>query len=424
MTDIEIDTPRNSNTVNLDDSINLKSEDNINLQRNGEHYDISHRESHSNSRPNLTRDDYSRDVPKPKLVPMDGLDLLTNARKTKSTASDSRSHSDVDSDSDSDHYDQPPTYNMFQDNHDFFDGGDNFNDNNYNDNHSPSPSLHNSPEPSIQRNHSTNLSLSRSFSDSGEKSPPKSYEDIQREKQDILFKLDRLEKSGYKPTRRYTMASNIDDLRLEFSKLKRHRDVEKSIKFQRKALMACVSGIEFLNNKFDPIDARLDGWSESNMENINDYDEVFEELHDKYSDKVQVAPEIKLLMMVGGSAFMYHLTQTLFKSSVPGLNDILQQNPDIMKNIQQAALNSMNNAHGGDPVMNMMMNGVKMKEQARPHQPYSGGSSGMDGPSGVDDILDELDGYGGGGLGEESIRNVSINNRRRRKNQGGINIDL
>ena len=35
-------------------------------------------------------------------------------------------------------------------------------------------------------------------------------------------------------------------------------------------LMACITGIEFLNNKFDPFDIKLDGWSEQIHENIDD----------------------------------------------------------------------------------------------------------------------------------------------------------
>ena len=30
-----------------------------------------------------------------------------------------------------------------------------------------------------------------------------------------------------------------------------------------KMLMACVTGIEYLNNRFDPFDVKLEGWSES-----------------------------------------------------------------------------------------------------------------------------------------------------------------
>tara|TARA_B100001094_G_C17953311_1_gene681716 strand:- start:181 stop:891 length:711 start_codon:yes stop_codon:yes gene_type:complete len=107
-------------------------------------------------------------------------------------------------------------------------------------------------------------------------------------------------------------------------------------------LMACVTGIEFLNGKFDPFDIKLDGWSESVHENVNDYNEVFEELHEKYKDRAKMAPELKLLFMVGGSAFMFHLTNTMFKSQLPGMGDIMKQNPDLMKQFANAAVNSMN----------------------------------------------------------------------------------
>ena len=49
-------------------------------------------------------------------------------------------------------------------------------------------------------------------------------------------------------------------------------------------MMAAVSGAEFLNSKFDPFDVKLDGWSESIHENINDYDDVFTELYDDLID--------------------------------------------------------------------------------------------------------------------------------------------
>ena len=134
------------------------------------------------------------------------------------------------------------------------------------------------------------------------------------------------------------MASSFEDLTYEH-RLKKQRDVEKSIKFSRKILMAFTSGIEFLNNRFDPLDLKLDGWSENMMENVSDYDEVFEELHEKYGESVKMAPELKLISMVAGSGFMFHLTNSLFKSATPDLKDILKQNPDIMKNIGEAVKN-------------------------------------------------------------------------------------
>ena len=145
-------------------------------------------------------------------------------------------------------------------------------------------------------------------------------------------------------------------------------------------LVACTTGIEFLNNKFDPFDIKLDGWSESVHENINEYDEVFEELYEKYKTDTKIAPELKLMFMIGGSAFMFHLTNTMLKSSMPGMGDIMKQNPNLMKQFANAAMSSMNNGNNEpqDDLDNIPMPSVQ--------------SSGkqMRGPSGVDDILKEI----------------------------------
>ena len=111
----------------------------------------------------------------------------------------------------------------------------------------------------------------------------------------------------------------------------KEKELDNSIKFSRKMLMACVTGIEFLNNKFDPFDVKLDGWSESVHENVNDYDDVFEELHEKYKDRAKIAPELKLMLALGGSAFMFHLSNTMFKSQLPGADEILRQNPELVR---------------------------------------------------------------------------------------------
>ena len=232
-------------------------------------------------------------------------------------------------------------------------------------------------------------------SSSSIRKPPqraKTLEEIAAEKQELLYRLERLEANGFKPSRKFNMSSNLDDIKFEYERMKKQRDVDKSIKFQRKILMAITSGIEFVNNKFDPLSVKLDGWSESIYENLHEYDDVFEELHEKYKSKMKVAPEIKLLMMVGGSAFMFHLTNTLFKSKMPGLDQILQQNPELAQNVKQAAMNTMrqNEASSGNPdplfgtMMNSAQNMMGPKPSANPSQPSKGQ---LRGPTGVDDIL-------------------------------------
>jgi hypothetical protein len=263
----------------------------------------------------------------------------------------------------------------------------------------------------------------------------KSYEEIQREKQQLLFNLERLQKQGYPPSKKYTMASSYEDMQFEHERLKKQRDVEKSIKFSRKILMAFVSGAEFLNNRFDPCDVKLDGWSENVMENVSDYDEVFEELHEKYGESVKMAPELRLIAMVGGSAFMYHLTNSLFKSASPKLSDILKQNPDIMKNISEAAVKNMSNTvdqqFGQDDIIgNLMKNGMNMKMNQQRNQsgpsPFMGNrpQQKMNGPVGIDELLSELN-DNDSVSSKESVTIKSSGKRNIKTNKkGGIQLDL
>jgi len=190
-----------------------------------------------------------------------------------------------------------------------------------------------------------------------------SPQDIKNEKIDLIYKFKRLENQGVRTTMNYNMNSSLDDMRNEYIKLKKQRESENSIKFQRKMLMACITGVEFLNGKFDPFAIKLDGWSESMNEGINDYDEIFEELHEKYGGRADVAPEIKLMLMVGGSAFMFHLTNTMFKTSLPGMDDIMKQNPELMQQFAKAAINTPKSEpqpQGGMPQGGMPMGGMPM----------------------------------------------------------------
>tara|TARA_Y100000590_G_C15681572_1_gene1000025 strand:+ start:544 stop:1746 length:1203 start_codon:yes stop_codon:yes gene_type:complete len=213
----------------------------------------------------------------------------------------------------------------------------------------------------------------------------KKFEDIQKEKFELLCLFERLEKKNIRTIKKFTMNSNIEEMRYEYNRIKKQKDVEGSVAFQRKMLMAFVTGIEFLNNKFDPFDVQLDGWSESIHENLNDYDDIFEELYEKYNSKTKMAPELKLILMVGGSAFMFHLTNTLFKSSLPGMGDIMKQNPELMKQFAKAAMTSMtgNMNQSSNTNQNMNVNDILNNNENVKQR-------NMEGPPNIDEILKNI----------------------------------
>jgi len=165
--------------------------------------------------------------------------------------------------------------------------------------------------------------------------PKDTWEDKQKMKQDLLIKIQALEKKGFEFSKKFTMTSNYEEMMFEYQKIKKFIETQSAIKFSRRCLMACVTGLEFLNKKFDPFHVKLEGWSENVMESVDDYDNIFEKLHEKYGGKAEVAPEIELLLTLGGSAFMFHLTNTLLKG--PGVNGLLaQNNPNFMASMMGA----------------------------------------------------------------------------------------
>ena len=180
-----------------------------------------------------------------------------------------------------------------------------------------------------------------------EEKPSPGFKTVDEEKADLVNKLGRLEKKGFTVNKRLNAYSPVDELRNEVKRITYSIDVDKSIKFSRRMLIACTTGLEFMNKKYNPFEIQLDGWSENVMENVDDYDEVFEELYVKYRSKMHVAPEIKLIMMLGGSAMMFHLTNSMFKSVMPNMNDVIKQNPGLVQNMMSAVQNTVPKSQQG-----------------------------------------------------------------------------
>jgi len=190
-----------------------------------------------------------------------------------------------------------------------------------------------------------------------------------KQKQEILLKLLNLEKKGIELSKKYSMDSKLSDLKFELEMHKNNAEIDVSVKFQQKMLIAAVTGLEFANKKFDPINAKLDGWSESIMDNLDDYESIFIKLHEKYKDRADLPPELQLLVTLAGSAFMFHVTKTLFSSAMPrGLDNL--QSSEIMKNISKAmqqeektVSNKNSNISGPSINLSTMLGGNKSQKR-------------------------------------------------------------
>jgi len=239
------------------------------------------------------------------------------------------------------------------------------------------------------------------------------------EKQKYLTKLRRLEASDIRGAR-MTMANSLADIKAEHDKLTDSRNLEASIRFQRNALMTFVTGVEMVNDKFGhrlPVKPRLKGWSESVHTNVEDFDEIFEELYDLYKDSAKMHPLMRLVGTLGVSATMYHLTNSMAeRSGIPGMADLLNENPELQRQFAAAAAAKMGGGLGNfmaaasgfapmqqpppPPYMMPPSNGANTRvpfnvsaaamdevPQAPQNAEAPRARREMRGPSGVDDIL-------------------------------------
>lgn len=204
-----------------------------------------------------------------------------------------------------------------------------------------------------------------------------------KEKIDYINKLTRLEQKGFPVARKFTMDNSLDEIKAEYDRLVDARNLEGSLRFQRQALMGVVTGLEWMNNRFDPFDLNLDGWSESVHENVEDFDEIFEELYDKYKDRGKMPPEARLLFSLAGSGFMVHVSNTFMKQRMPSAADVLKNNPDLARQFAAAAANQAGSGFGNFMGMAMGATGGPPPQMQGPAGPQGTESMSPQGPTGA-----------------------------------------
>ena len=168
-------------------------------------------------------------------------------------------------------------------------------------------------------------------------------EDELTTKKDLLHKIDRLESRGYKMPKKFTIHDDLDEIQTEYDRVRRERDLDISVRFQSRMLITAVTGVEVLNNSYDPFGIYLRGWSDQISSEIDDYHDIFVDLHDKYqSSNRKMAPELRLALSLAGSGFLYHLGNKVIKqSATPEVADVLNSDPALMRQFQQAAAKRM-----------------------------------------------------------------------------------
>lgn len=183
--------------------------------------------------------------------------------------------------------------------------------------------------------------------------PPKPYETAEQRRsrqREAHAKLEDLVRKGIRLSRKYHQNDDPDEMEEEYKKQKARKDKENQVKFYKNSLLMMISGIEFLNDKYDPFEFKLKDWSKQFATEQDEYTDVLEELYEKYKDRGgNMIPEVRLLLMIVMSALTYHLSNTLFSSE--GMQDAVRNNPGVANKILLGitGLNKGNRADMDEP---------------------------------------------------------------------------
>ena len=171
----------------------------------------------------------------------------------------------------------------------------------------------------------------------------------QQLKYDLLSKIQALERKGIHTSKRFTSKHKLVHIQGEYNRLSQLLANEAGVKFGRKLLMGFVSVTEWLNNRFDPVGAKLEGWSESVMENIEDFDHSLERIVEKWTSHVEVAPEMELMTALSGSAFMFHMSKSILSNPSAIFQAMGSQKPDMMENMMRKMMGGGGGGGGNKP---------------------------------------------------------------------------
>ena len=103
---------------------------------------------------------------------------------------------------------------------------------------------------------------------------------------------------------------------------------------------------------------------------------------------------------------MFHLSNTMFKSSIPGMDDVLQQNPELMKQFAEAAVGSMNKG----PQQGMPQQQQRPPEPPNPLAAMMGLGGGGSGGNPLGGMMNMMMGGGSAGGGGRGMRLVNEEN--------------
>ena len=142
-------------------------------------------------------------------------------------------------------------------------------------------------------------------------------DDMEVAKMNMIRKLGELKQQGVKISQNYDMDSDFKTMKFEHDLHHNIKAKKESITWMSNMMIGIVKGVELLNDNSNPFDIKFEQqWSKNVTHNIKDYYSVLGDIFEKYSTPgKKMAPELKLFLMLSGSAVQIQMFKGTSKAS-------------------------------------------------------------------------------------------------------------
>ena len=175
-----------------------------------------------------------------------------------------------------------------------------------------------------------------------------SYEDQKKRKMIKLLELeDYMDIPGAQVRSDLTINNTEDDIDFELARVKKRVNSSQFVKKGERAIMMLSKLTVKANERWDLFGLKLKGWDEQLYSELSTFHPALRRLSEKWGTSEPLPPELELVWLFGSSAFMFHLSNTLFKIALPNLQQMAQSNPELMQNLANAMAQNMSANNGG-----------------------------------------------------------------------------
>lgn len=136
-------------------------------------------------------------------------------------------------------------------------------------------------------------------------------QEIRMRKIELLRQLSELKTKGYALSKEYDFNSSIEEMEYEYGLLKSFADKRYGVYLYKQFILNVITMVELMNNKYDPFDFKLKGWSDHMNMNIDSMEDLIEELYEKYKSTGSGLPvEVRLVGMIFFSGLAFHSSKS------------------------------------------------------------------------------------------------------------------